>query len=76
MKSNNGRKGTVPVILNLCTNMEVSGQLHALATYHPRKELLVPNEKAVAWAQSQSGGSQENKTFDSARYQTPDLTAH
>jgi len=27
---------------------------------HPRKEPLVPNEKAVAWAQTQSGHLQEN----------------
>jgi hypothetical protein len=34
-----------------------------LPRYHPTKEPLVPNEKAVAWAQSHSGHLQENKTF-------------
>jgi hypothetical protein len=34
-----------------------------LPLYHPRKEPLVPNEKAVSWAQRQSGHLQKNKIF-------------
>jgi hypothetical protein len=37
VKSNTRRNGTAPVILNLGTGLEVSGQLHALATLSPKE---------------------------------------
>jgi hypothetical protein len=41
--------------------MEVSGQLHALATLPPGKEPLVPLDRSLGGPQSRSGRSGEEK---------------
>jgi hypothetical protein len=44
-----GSGGITPRILDLGTNMEMSGQLHAPAALSPRKDPLVPIGQEAGW---------------------------
>jgi hypothetical protein len=58
-------------ILDLGTRLEVSGQLHTLATLPQGKDPRFPLDRTLGESQSWSGHCGQEKNLDSARNQTP-----
>jgi hypothetical protein len=67
-----GGGGIAPLILWPRHEMEVSGQLHALAALPPGKEPLLPIGWEAGWAQSRSGRGGEGKNSQPRRESKPE----